>query len=140
LRGGKRLGQLGHMDCKSLSQARKKQQSRKASWRWQDRMWTEADDRHPKQQENDYWASAFFPLPENRCPAATGQGRADLGEKISQPSLHRRVAGAAARGSSWCPFLEPNGCVCLNPTPLEPPRLAGGLIRQKEGNTRGVGS
>lgn len=29
---------------------------------------------------------------------------------------------AAAGGNSWCLSLEPNGCVCLNPSSSEPPR------------------
>lgn len=52
----------------------------------------------------------------------------------------KRMAGAAAGGNSWCLSLEPNGCVCINPSSLEPPRLAGGPIGQNGGNGRGVGS
>lgn len=55
--------------------------------------------------------------------------------------LHSEACGW---GSCWGLQLvsvpEPNGCVCLNPSPLVPPRLAGGLMRQKGGNRRGVES
>lgn len=50
------------------------------------------------------------------------------------------MAGAAAGGNNCCLSLEPNGCVCLNPSSLEPPRLAGGLIRQKGDHRKGVAS
>lgn len=96
------------------------------------------------------WVLVMRPLPSislpgNSCPGChwPGMGRFG-GENQASPRLptstQRRVAGAAAGGSSWCLSLEPNGCVCLNPSSLEPPRLAGGLIRQKGGNGKGVGS
>lgn len=84
-------------------------------------------------------------LPGNSCPGCYWSGMGRFGrENLASPRLptspRRRVAGAAAGGSSWCLSLEPNGCVCLNPSSLEPPRLAGGLIRQQGGNGKGVGS
>lgn len=65
-------------------------------------------------------------------------GESGLPKASDLPSEER--GGAAAGGSSWCLSLEPNGCVRLNPSSLEPHRLAGGLIRQKGGPRRGLGA
>lgn len=107
---------------------------------------TEADDKGPKEPGYQVMRPLpSVPLPGISCPGCYWPGMGRFGEENQASSrlptsTRRRVAGAAAGGSSWCLSLEPHGCVCLNPSSLEPPRLAGGLIRQKGGNGSGWGA
>lgn len=119
------VGRLGHLGHKSLAHPKGRQESRRLRGAGQDvgqRQMTDVQGSLGTSHE----ALCRLSLPGNPCPGRHWPrvGRFG-GENQASPrrptSPQRRVAGAAAGGSSWCLSLEPSGCVCLNPGSLEPP-------------------
>lgn len=105
-----------------------RQQARNASWRRQ----TGGEHRHPDSQRL-LSVLALCPLAQKPLSLLL-LARGGQVWQISLSSPQRHVARAAVVGS-WHLSLESSGCVCLNPSPLEPPRGAGGLTRQERGTT-----
>lgn len=84
-------------------------------------------------------------LPGEPCPGChwPGVGRF-RGENQASPrrptSPWRHMAGAAAGGNSWCLSLEPKGCMCLNPSSLEPPGWQVGRLGRMKATVKGWGA